>query len=182
MFVYLFDLVNLFRFFMFIWPLLLLPTAYVIQKSNWNKLLSLLLVGFVVVNMCGYHTIQYDRSLSPNYLNGEHDRKIQIQTKAPVLKFNFTGRLVGNHYFAMVFEGYKDKEIQGDIDFYLKDYKKENKFSWLFLNKKDHSYISIRGGNPLRRRVGEDLYNSYQLFFDKTYVNGKTEIYKVDTD
>jgi len=178
---YLSPTLNLFRLFIFIWPMLLFPTAYAVQKTDKKKLLSFLIIGFIFVNMCGYHVFQYNRSRQPDYSRGEYDLKVSLCTQLAVMSQEYKGEIVGNHYFAMAFIGHKNKIVHEDLHFYLGDYKNEKKYSWFFLSEKDreHIFVRITGKNFIHEEVTERAYQNYQVRMDKTYSNGEAEIYKL---
>ena len=177
-FVYFFDLVNLFRLFLFLWPLLLLAVCYVVLITNHRKLIVCLFFSFIIVSMLGYGEFSFNRNSSPDYSRGEYNYFLPIENKLASVNFEYNGSIVGNHYFAMAFIGYEDREISENLDFYMNNFRNNSKYSWFFFDKTDMEYIFLRGKNPTYEKISDNLYLSYQSY-NKMYTNGYSEVYNL---
>lgn len=172
--------IEFIRFTLFIWPFALIAVAYSIMNSRHKNVLSLLVVAFIIVNLCGYFPFKYDTSIEPKYSMGEWRRYLTEQEKLAVMKFDAEGEVVGNQYFNMAFLYYRNKQIHTDGDFYIEGYSQPNIYSWFYFGQVDKERIFIRD-MPVTLRVSEELYSNYQRTPSmlKVYDNGEVEIYKI---
>jgi hypothetical protein len=170
---------SFYRASLFTWPFALMAVSYAIVNSKPKKLLSLLIILFIVLNLAGYYPFMYDKSIEPDYSHGEFRICLTEQEKVATEQFDVEGKVVGDHYIAMAFLYPKNKPVSWDIQFFLEDYAKLSRYSWFYFRQEDKERIFIRGEGFAK--VSDDLYSKYedtsQLL--KVYNNGEVEIYRI---
>lgn len=170
---------DLIRYTIFMWPAILLSSNYVLLKSNKTKVLSVLLVLFVVVNLSGYFIYTYDETYDRPL--GQWRMHITEQEETSLLTMNISSsRMVSNHYFFMVTKKYSLKNIVIiNPKYYLETYKKNSSVNYFFVEKEDLNNSFMRGHDPFK--IPWDVYQSYfetsQLA--EIYDNGDVIVFKV---
>jgi len=178
--IYLTGIVNIWRITLFLWPMLLLPIAFIIWRSRKNNLLSFLIIGLILVNICGYPPFIYDHSLEPDYHYGEYKMVLPNSIKLPIKTFNMSGEIVGDHYVSIAHLYYKGRPVIVDNHFYVDKFRKTTSYSWFIFTQEDFKCIFCRECSERLRvtpKIHSEYQNTPQLF--RLYNNGEVEIYKI---
>ena len=170
---------ELIRYTIFIWPAILLASNYVLLKSDKSKILSIMLILFVVINVSGYYADTYDKTYDRPF--GQWRMHTTEQEEAAVLTMNTSGHIVSNQYFFMLIKKYSLKQniVNMNPKYYVEDYKKKSNINYFYLEKEDLNNSFLRGYGPFRLP-----YNTYLDYFDNKhlagiYDNGDVEVFKV---
>lgn len=167
------------RFTIFSWPFILYAAAHAITHSNHSKILSVLMILFVICNMFGYFPSVYDKN---QQIPGEWQQSVTEQQKMAVLTIQPNGRVLSNHYFNMILL-FRNVNYVGDPELYFNGYKDPKKFKqkvdFFFVSKEDFENIFIRGAEM--RTLTNETYNNYQnnSIMNRIYNNGDAYVYSI---
>lgn len=173
---------DIVRFTIFFWPFVLLPFAYIVEKSGKSKILSIIIVLFIVINISGYYMDTYDSALQPQL--GSWRMYVTEQEMVAVETIHPEGYVLSNHYIKMAVMTYSSGVNLPGSSFYFEDYKDPSKSSYknlnyFFFEKDDLNNLFIRGEGSLK--VPYETYLDYQNTVDmeRIYDNGAVETYKI---
>jgi hypothetical protein len=170
-FIYYFDIVGIFRVFVFVWPALLFAGFKSIDRMGGTRIVSIFLVVFVIINLAGVSPFLYDRAVEPD--NRQFERKLTEQQVAAVQHTEYEGRVLGNHYILSAFRG-ESRDITSQSEPY-RDPDKLQQFDWIFLTESDKTHLLIRGEQP--GGVNVDMINSDPKL-QRVYDNGGVFIFR----
>ncbi|QCD64783.1 MULTISPECIES: hypothetical protein [Halomicrobium] len=180
--IYIFDVVNIFRFTVFFWPIAIIVSAPIVSKNLGRKLLALLIVVLVVSNIAGIYPHMYDNSLPSPSSNVEsppnYDRFTKDHERA-VTKFTvFKGKILANDYYKMLL-----LTGPGEVYSHPKSYSNLSSldnYDWFLVGSKDSEYIYMRSVDQQYNVTNHDRSN-YQsaTHMLKVYENGNSTAFKI---
>jgi hypothetical protein len=170
---------DLIRYTIFYWPAILLSSSYILLKSKMAKILSVLLILFIIVNMSGYYMDSYNQNFDPPL--GQWHMSITPQEETSVVTMNVSGRIVSNQYIYMAIKKHSQKNdiVIENPNYFLSGYKNSSSVNYFYVDKEDLFNAFLRGQTPFKVPYETYLDYSKTQHLQEIYDNGEINVFKI---
>jgi hypothetical protein len=183
-FIYMFDIVHIFRFTVFFWPLMLIICCYILSSYSFEVLSIILILLIVTSSIFGYYPQLYDTEIESGSdtpgVPPKYDRYLTEQMRSTSDFPIRGGTIVSNDYIELAF--YKsDFRFYNDIGFYESRYQSDITYDWFITGKADIGHIFARTGNDDDYGITTDQLDKYDQCsnLNKVSTNGAVRIFRI---